>query len=71
MPDIEDNPDLKHFLKVATSNSGSSGNVGAKALAACLVDNVPRLDASALRGMCVFAGLAKMAPETARNMLQD
>lgn len=71
MPDIADSPDLKHFLHLANAGYESSGTVAARELADCLVNNVPCLDGQALRGMCVFAGIAKMAPETARQMLED
>ena len=71
MPDIADNPDLKHFLHLANSNYDTSGTVAARELADCIVTNVPNLDESALRGLCVFAGYAKLKPETARNMLHD
>lgn len=71
MPDIADNPDLKHFITLVNSRSGSSGSIGSRFLAECLAYNVPRLDQSALRGMCVFAGLCKMMPETAQNMIQE
>ena len=66
-----DSPDLKHFLHLANAGYESSGTVAARELADCLVNNITYLDEKALRGMCVFAGIAKMAPETARQMLQD
>ena len=73
MPDIADNPDLKHFLSLANAayTYESIATAAARELADDIVNNVPCLDESALRGMCVFAGVCKIAPETASNMLQD
>lgn len=73
MPDIADNPDLKHFLKLANAayTYESITTAAARELADDIVNNVPCLDESAMRGMCVFAGVTKIAPETARNMLED
>ncbi len=71
MPDIADSPDLKHFLTLANASYDSSGTVAARELADCIVNNVPCLNDQALRGMCVFAGIAKIAPDTARQMLED
>ena len=70
-PTVLESPELKHFLTLANAGYDSSGTVAARELADCAVNNVPCLDGDALRGFVIFTGLAKAAPETARQLLED
>ena len=70
---VLNSPDLKHFLQLANAGADdNSTNIEAAAdeLAYCVLHNVPGFDESALRGLCAFIGLAKLAPSTARDLLE-
>lgn len=68
----ESYPDLCHFLDLvehAKGNPGASpGEKQALALANSLLENIPGLDASAVRGALTFACIVEQHPETARNI---
>lgn len=63
---------LNHFIRLARNGKhrgASGGCLAAYPLALTILETVPRLDYLALDGMAVFVGLAKMAPESAREFL--
>ena len=75
-PTVLDSPELNHFLMLATdrsslSEAALSANVAASELGYAVLDNIAFLDETALRGLVMFIGLAKAAPQTARELLED
>lgn len=69
MPDLS--PDLQHFLDLARDGCSCGGAIAAELLANDVLDNVPILDESALRGLCEFIGRAKYAPQATRELLEE
>lgn len=71
MTDPSKSADLQHFLQHANTDCVAPIDIAARELSDCIVNHVPDLDEAALRGMCFFAGYAMLAPDTARQMLQE
>lgn len=63
--------ELRHFLQLTTSEYGTSEAVAALELADCVINNVPCLDETALRGLCEFIGISKVAPQQAIELLDS
>lgn len=65
-------PELNHFLALARRGrqpAASGGERRAAALAECIVENVPGLDATALDGLLEFVVLVRGRPSTMRDAL--
>lgn len=64
--------ELEHFLDLADSGQrigSSSGAKYARSAALILLETVPGLDDKALAGLVEFVQIAKMAPQTARDLI--